>query len=144
MHELRALNQGCMLQLSKDSAELRHLYKAIEMMLSMQQQGLTVDWDSIDAVEPLREHRLYDYLNDLMTQAGQPFGNAETWSTLPAEHAMPEALALDADSGRMFAGTVQQGLILVSDDDGKSWKRFASPETVDGLTSVFGLARSEG
>lgn len=140
LHELRPFNQDFMRHLVEGNAELGHLDKAFEMMLSMQQQGLTVDWDSIDAVEPLREHRLYDYLNDLMTQAGQPFGNAETWSTLPAEHAMPEALALDAGSGRMFAGTVQQGLILVSDDDGKSWKRFASPETVDGLTSVFGMA----
>src|SRR5690625_7771522 len=101
-----------MRHLLEGNAELGHLDKAFEMMLSMQQQGLTVDWDSIDAVEPLREHRLYDYLNDLMTQAGQPFGNAETWSTLPAEHAMPEALALDAGSGRMIDDHVPPGLFL--------------------------------
>src|SRR5690625_7008375 len=107
-----------MRHLVEGNAELGHLDKAFEMMLSMQQQGLTVDWDSIDAVEPWREHRLYDYLNDLMTQAGQPPGNAATWPTLPAEQATPDALALAAGSGRRRAGPGPQGLAPVSGDAG--------------------------
>lgn len=140
LHELRPHNQDFMRQLVEGYSQLSQLDKAFEMMLNMQQQGLHEKWDEIDAVEPLREHRLYAYLNDLMQQAGEPFGEASLWSSIPAEHAMPEALAVDPDSGRVFVGTVRGGEILVSEDDGKSWKLFASPETVAGMSAIFSLA----
>src|SRR5690625_7522787 len=64
LHELRPFNQDFMRHQVEGNAELGQLDKAFDMMLSMQQQGLRVDWDNIDALENLREHRLYDYRSE--------------------------------------------------------------------------------
>ncbi|RFF28408.1 MULTISPECIES: SMP-30/gluconolactonase/LRE family protein [unclassified Wenzhouxiangella] len=139
LHKLRPYNQDFMRQLVEGHARLGNLSEAFNMMLKMQQQGLSVDWDEIDAVDPLREHDLYDHLNELMTEAGKPFGDASVWSTLDSEHAMPEAMAIDSASERVFVGTIRDGEILVS-EDGESWDVFASSETVPELAAVFDIA----
>ncbi len=137
LHRLRPHNQDFMTHLVKGYALTGNLNAAFDMMLTMQQQGLAVDWDSIEEVEPMRGTRLYDHLRDLMDQAGQPFGDIEHWSTLDEGVVMPEALARQDE--RMFLGTVADGHILVSDNDGESWTTFASPETVPELQGVFDL-----
>lgn len=142
LHRLRPYNQDFMTHLVKGYALTGDLSAAFDMMLRMQQQGLAQDWDEIDAVAPLREHRLYDHINNLMKEAGQPFGDVSVWSRLDARMAMPEALAYDGDSGRMFVGTVRDGMILVS-SDGESWERFADPESIPQLQGVFDLAVDE-
>src|SRR5690625_7877184 len=57
LHELRPVNQDVMRRRVDGNAELGHLDTAVEMMLSMQQQGLTVDGERIDAVGAWRDHR---------------------------------------------------------------------------------------
>jgi pentatricopeptide repeat protein len=139
LHKLRPHNQDFMTHLVRGYAQLGELSKAFDMMLTMQQQGLAVKWDEVDEVEPLREHRLYNHLNRLMTEAGEPFGDVHVWSRLDGELAMPEALAHDAESGRMFVGTIRDGKIMVG-TDGETWEEFASPESVNELQGVFDLA----
>lgn len=139
MHALRPHNQDFMTHLVKAYAQMGETSKAFNMMLHMQQQGLAQDWDAVDAVAPLRQHRLYEHLNRLMREAGQPFGNAEVFATVNGEVRMPEALTHDPTSGRFFIGTIAQGLILYT-VDGAEWQSFASPETLDGLMAVFDLA----
>lgn len=138
LHRLRPYNQDFMRHLVEGHARLGNLSEAFEMMLTMQQQGLSQDWDAIDAVAPLREHRLYDHLSGLMLDAGEAFGDVELWSTLDQRYAMPEALAFDQRSDRIFVGTVRDGLIL-STTDGQSWDRYATPESLSGLQAVFDL-----
>ncbi|QOC22140.1 hypothetical protein IC757_14105 [Wenzhouxiangella sp. AB-CW3] len=138
LHRLRPYNQDFMTHLVKGHAQTGDLSAAFDMMLSMQQQGLAEDWDSIEAVAPMRNTRLYDHLRDLMHEAGQPFGDVERWSTVDSEVLMPEALAWDAASERMFLGTVRDGRILVS-DDGERWEDFARPDEVAELQAVFDL-----
>ncbi len=140
LHKMRPYNQDFMVHLVQGHAQTGNLSKAFDIMLRMQQQGLSVDWDELEEVEPLRPHRLYSHLNDLMKEAGQPFGQGEVWSRLDENIVMPEAMALDSNSNRVFVGTVRDGQILVSDDDGDSWNVFASPETVNELQGVFDLA----
>jgi len=139
LHRLRPYNQDFMTHLVKGHALTGNLSSAFDMMLEMQQQGLAADWDSVDEVEALRGTRLYDHLRDLMNEAGQPFGDVELWSTLDDDVVMPEALAYDSRGERMFLGTVRDGHILVSDDDGDSWELFASPQEVAELQGVFDL-----
>lgn len=139
VHQLRPHNQDVMRQLVMGYSLLEDLHLAFNMMLKMQQQGLAEDWDEIDEVAIMRPHRLYEHLNTLMTEAGQPFGDAEVFTRLDGLVRMPETLAHDPASGRFFVGTVREGLILAS-TDGEDWQPFASPETVDGLMSVFSLA----
>ncbi|NEZ02911.1 hypothetical protein G4Y73_01960 [Wenzhouxiangella sp. XN201] len=137
LHRLRPYNQDFMRHLVEGNARLGDLSAAFDMMLKMQQQGLSENWSEIDAVEPLREHNLYNHLETLMTEAGEPFGDVTTWSELGTQYPMPEALAVDGE-GRVFVGTVRDGLILTS-DNGEDWNRFASPEDIPELQSVFDL-----
>jgi len=139
LHALRPYNQDFMTHLVTAYSRIGETAKAFNMMLMMQQQGLAQDWEEIDGLDELRQHRLYNHLNDLMVEAGQPFGNAEQFSELGPEHAMPEALAHDPDSGRYFVGTIRDGLILQT-SDGQGWEEFATPSTVEGLRAVFDLA----
>lgn len=137
LHRLRPYNQDFMRHLVEGNARLGNLSAAFDMMLKMQQQGLSENWSEIEAVEPLREHDLYDHLDTLMTEAGEPFGDVAIWSELDAEYAMPEALAVDGD-GRIFVGTVRDGLILES-EDGEAWDEFASAGEIPQLQAVFDL-----
>lgn len=139
LHRLRPYNQDFMSHLVQGHALTGNISGAFDIMLKMQQQGLAQDWDEVDAVAPMREHRLYEHLNNLMKEAGQPFGDVAVWSQLDAGMAMPEALAYDAESGRMFVGTVRDGAIHVS-DDGQNWELFANPESITQLQGIFDLA----
>ena len=139
LHALRPYNQDFMTHLVTAYSRIGETSKAFNMMLIMQQQGLAQDWGEIDGLDELRKHRLYNHLNDLMIEAGRPFGEVEVFAELDSSHAMPEAVAHDPGSGRLFVGTVRDGLILQT-VDGQGWEKFASPETVDGLRAVFDLA----
>ena len=139
LHALRPYNQDFMTHLVTAYTRTGEISKAFNMMLVMQQQGLAQDWEEIDGLDELRKHRLYNHLNDLMIEAGQPFGEAEVFAELDGAHAMPEAVAHDPGTGRLFVGTVRDGLILQT-VDGQGWEEFASPGTVDGLRAVFDLA----
>lgn len=142
LHRLRPFNQDFMRHLVEGHARLGNLSQAFNMMLKMQQQGLSENWDEIDAVAPMREHDLYDHLNKLMVEAGNPVGDVSVWSTLDAEYAMPEAMALEQERDRIFVGTVRDGLILFS-EDGSEWQEFTSPEEIPQLQAVFDLAVDE-
>ena len=138
LHELRPYNQDFMTHLVRGYARQENLSKAFEMMLHMQQQGLAQDWSAFDELEPLRPHRLYGHLTELMTEAGQPFGEFEVHATLPDDLAMPEAIAYDAEAGRVFVGSIRDGSIRYS-RDGEDWTLFAESDSVDGLHAVFDL-----
>ncbi len=139
LHKLRPYNQDFMRHLVEGHARLGNLSKAYDIMLKMQRQGLSEDWDSIDAVEPMRNHELYDHLTGLMAEAGEPFGDVSTWSRLDSEYAMPEAMAFDESADRVLVGTVRDGLIL-SSSDGEEWETLVSAEDLPQLQGVFDLA----
>jgi len=139
LHEMRPYNQDFMTHLVRGYARQEDLSSAFNMMLKMQQQGLAEDWNQYQELAPMREHRLYDHLDGLMTEAGKPFGRFEELAKLPEGMAMPEGIARDPDSGRFFVGGIRDGRILTS-ADGQDWTLFASPDTVEGLASVFAMA----
>lgn len=139
LHALRPYNQDFMTHLVKAYAQTGEISKAFNTMLMMQQQGLAENWDEVDEVAALRQHRLYNHLRDLMLTAGQPFGQADTFAMLDGDIAMPEALAHDPGSGRFFVGTIRDGHIRYS-QDGDSWQTLAAPDTHEGLMAVFDLA----
>jgi sugar lactone lactonase YvrE len=138
LYALRPYNQDYMTHLVRAYTQLGDFSRAYNIMLTMQQQGLAENWDEIDDVAPLREHRLYDHLNTLMKEAGEPFGVADRFATLPSSIAMPEAVAIDPASDRVFVGTVREGHILVT-EDGEEWTEFATPDSHPELMAVFDL-----
>lgn len=138
LHGLRPYNQDFMTHLVKAYAKKGDNSRAFNMMLTMQQQGLTQDWDDIAETESLRQYNLYNHLNTLMKEAGQSFGSARTFSVLDSDIAMPEALAFDKASGRLFLGSARDGRILHT-TDGKQWEEFSSPRKHGELMAVFDL-----
>lgn len=138
LHRMRPHNPDFMYQLVTAYALTGQKTNAFNMMLRMQQQGLSYDWDENEDVASLRGHSLYDHLNTLMKEAGRPFGETEVAARLGARAAMPEALAFDPDSGRLFVGTVRDGRILTGDGTG-TWEVFADRNRVEGLMAVFDL-----
>lgn len=143
LHRIRPFNHDIMRQLVMGYALTDQPSKAFNKMLSMQQQGLAVDWDSIEEVESLREYPLYTYLRDLMAEAAEPGGNAELLWEVDPDHAMPEALAHDGSSGRVFVGTVRDGTILVRGADDSEFRVFAEHGTTPGLKAIFDLLVDE-
>lgn len=139
LHQLRPYNQDLMRHLVVGYARQNRLSQAFNTMLMMQQQGLAEDWSTYEELEPLRQHRLYTHLVDLMREAGQPFGRFDTLADLPSELAMPEALAFDAATDRLFVGSLRDGSVHLLGSDGE-WSVFASPDKVEGMAGVFGLA----
>lgn len=138
LHAMRPHNPDFMYQLVTGYALTGQTTKAFNMMLRMQQQGLAYDWDENERVASLREYPLYGHLNNLMKEAGRPFGDAEVITSLGGEAAMPEALAYDPEDGRLFVGTVRDGRILSRDGSG-SWTTFADRNSVEGLMAVFDI-----
>ncbi len=139
LHALRPYNADFMRQLVEGYARIGDRSSAFNMMLRMQQQGLSVDWSEVEGLASIQPYPLYGHLSQLMTEAARPFGSAEVDVEIPGEIAMPEALAHDPNTDRLFVGTVRDGLIKVHGPDGETFETFASPETVDGLMAVFDL-----
>ncbi|MGK7295633.1 MAG: SMP-30/gluconolactonase/LRE family protein [Candidatus Wenzhouxiangella sp. M2_3B_020] len=143
LHRLRPFNHDFMRQLVMAYALTGQTQKAFNQMLVMQQQGLAVDWDAIEEVESLRDYRLYDHLRDLMADAGKPAGEADTVVEIDSIHPMPEAVAHDGKTGRVFVGTVRDGRILVHDPEAGETAVFAEPGDTKGLAAVFDLKVDE-
>jgi len=143
LHRLRPFNYDFMRQLVMGYALTGKTPEAFNMMLRMQQQGLAADWDQIEEVESLRQYPLYPHLRDLMKSAGEPAGQASEVFTIDAGYPMPEALAFDAGTGRIFVGTVRDGLVLVRGEGDAEFSTFADSEDMSGLRAVFDLLVDE-
>ncbi len=139
LNRLRPFNYDLMRQLVIGYTLTGRTSEAFNMMLRMQQQGLAVEWDEIDEVAPLRQHRLYDHLRDLMLEAGNPAGNLTTLLEIGPEHPMPEALAWDRAGERVFVGTVHHGRILVRGTSDEDFRVFADRDSAPSLRAVFDL-----
>ncbi|MDT8410352.1 MAG: hypothetical protein RQ741_12175 [Wenzhouxiangellaceae bacterium] len=139
LHRLRPFNYDFMRQLVMAYALTDQTSKAFNIMLKMQQQGLSVDWDQVEEVESLRAYPLYQHLNDLMVGAGEPGGSARILWDIDGQYPMPEALAHDPKTGRVFVGTVRDGLVLVRGPESDQFEVFASPDDTPGLNAVFDL-----
>ncbi len=137
LHALRPYNQDFMTHLVRAYAHQEQFSEAYNMMLMMQQQGLAEDWSQYAELEPMRGHRLYQHLAELMQKAFESFGEAAVFSAIE-DVVMPEALAHDPESGRFFLGTVREGQILTS-TDGQAWEVFASPDTHEDLKAVMDI-----
>ncbi|MEM1080502.1 MAG: hypothetical protein AAGH65_02870 [Pseudomonadota bacterium] len=142
LHQARPFNADFMRQLVMAHAMSGDTARAFNMMLIMQQQGLAENWDEVDEVASLRQFPLYEHLNRLMSEAGEPLGTPEVVATIEGRYSMPEALAHDRRDGRLFAGTIRDGQILVRSSE-QDWTVFASNDTIPGLMSVFDLLADE-
>ncbi|HSM69265.1 MAG TPA: hypothetical protein VK830_06080, partial [Xanthomonadales bacterium] len=120
LHRERPNNSDYMYQLVLAHALLDEKRPAYNLMLKMQRQGLSYDFDQAPESANLRGTQVYDYLNGLMVSAGEPLGVAEAAVTLDKDIALPEAIAWDPERGKFLLGTVGEGLILAVGHDGET------------------------
>ena len=138
LHELRPYNSNYMYQLVIAHSMLNEKRPAYDMMVRMQQQGLSYDFSTNDSTKNIQGTEVFDYVNDVMKMAGDPVGDAEVAFNLPEEVKMPEAIAWDESRQKFLIGTVTEGSVLAVDKDGKVEELFKASET-NGLWSVFDI-----
>jgi sugar lactone lactonase YvrE len=139
LHQQRPYNSEYMVQLVLAYALLGERRQAYNIMLTMQKQGLSFDFNNTEDSNLIRNTQVYDYINDLMIRAGEPAGVADVQFTLPANIILPEAIEWDGARNRFIIGTVRDGLILEVTPTGDS-RELLRADKENGMWSVFGLA----
>ncbi len=139
LHELRPNNSEYMYQLVLAHAVLGELTEAFNIMLSMQRQGLSYDFDKSPDSMNLREKKVYSYLNDLMIRAGQPMGEATEVATLDAGIGQVEAIDWDPGREAFLVATITDGRLLAVRRDG-SFTELLRADRENGLWGIYDLA----
>jgi len=120
LHALRPNNSDYMYRLVLAHALLDEKSAAFDIMLQMQRQGLSYDFNQSEESVNLRGFQLYDYLNGLMISAGEPVGTVKAVTTLAADVVIPMAIEWDAGREVFLVGTVSDGSIIAVARDGTS------------------------
>ena len=94
LHRLRPNNSDYMQQLVIAYALMDEKARAYEVMLGMQQQGLSYDFKASEHTASLRGTEVFNYVNDLLIINGNPVGEVETVFTLPESVVMPETISI--------------------------------------------------
>lgn len=116
---------------------------AYHFMLKMQQQGLAYDFNETEDTLNIRGTQAYDYINNMMIEAGSAAGDGVVAMTLEGDPANYQAIAWDGSRGRLLVGTASEGRVLAVDADGNTETLLQASEE-NGLWSVSGLAVDEG
>jgi len=138
LHRQRPFNSDYMYQLALAHAQLDQKQAAFDIMLKMQRQGLSYDFDQSDASTSLRNTQLYGYLNDLMKMAGRPLGESTAIATLPADFVRPEAIDWDEGRQAFLVGNVRDGAIVGLSRDGTR-KELLRADAANGMWGVYDL-----
>lgn len=138
LHRLRPWNAGYMAYLVVAYALAEDRPKGYEMMLTMQQQGLSYDFNVTEDTRFLRGTQAYDYINDLMIRAGEPAGEARVEFVLPESLVLPTAIDWDPTRESFLVANAREGAVFQVSSSGETETLFAADEE-NGLWSLFGL-----
>ena len=135
LHELRPNNSEYMYQLVLAHAVLGELTEAFNMMLFMQRQGLSYDFDQSPDSMNLRDKNIYSYLNDLMIRAGEPLGEVTQVASLDAAMGRVEAIDWDPVRKAFLVGSISTGRVLAVRED-ESFNELLRADSENGLWGV--------
>jgi hypothetical protein len=138
LHEMRPYNSDYMYQLVIAYALLDEKTKAYDLMLRMQKQGLSYDFNESDNAQSLRGTEIFDYVNELMIIAGKPMGEAVPVFVLPESVVMPETISWDESRQKFLIGTIAEGSIIAVGKDGKV-KELLKANDENGLWAIFDI-----
>lgn len=128
-----------LVDLVRACARLERNTTAYHYMYTMQQQGLSYDFNSTEDTESIRNTQAYDYINNLLIDAGKPAGDGTIAATLPGPPQNYGAVAWDGTRQRVLLGTVAEGRLLAVAEDG-STETMLQADDDNGLWSITGLA----
>jgi len=143
LHERRPLAGDYMYNIVRAAALQDRKTEAYEMMLKMQRQGLSYDFNQTDDTLNIRKTELYAYVNDLMVEAGKPAGEGVPAFTLPGRPSDYQSIAWDGSRGKFLVGTAEAGTLLAVAEDGSS-EILLQAGKGNGLWSINGLAVDAG
>jgi hypothetical protein len=139
LHRMRPYVPDYMYNMVRACALLGRRSNAYDVMLQMQKQGLSYDFNASPDTESIRNSEAYEYMHGMLVEAGQPAGDGEVIFELPGDPADFEAITWDPVRERFLVGTVSDGRILAVADDGTTELLLkAGPE--NGMWSINGLA----
>lgn len=138
LHSMRPNNGEYMVQMVLANALLGNRSAAYDMMLQMQRQGLSYDFNSMPDSLKIRDTEAYDHINDMLKLQGEPAGNLTLQSELPGEVRLPTALAWDASRGVLLVGSARDGKVFTVDGEG-GVRELLAANGDNGMWGVFGL-----
>jgi hypothetical protein len=138
LHQLRPNNSEYMYQLVLAYALEDEKSSAFNLMLQMQRQGLSYDFNQAPESVNLRSTELYPHLNDLMIEAGQPNGSATAVLTLNSDIVLPEAIEWDDQREAFLIGTVRDGTITAVTMEGAHQELLRADDS-NGIWSIYDL-----
>ena len=142
LHKLRPNNSDYMYQLVIAYALMNEKSKAYEVMLGMQQQGLSYDFTATDQTTSLQGTEVFDYVNDLLVINGKPVGEAEVVFTLPESVVMPETISWDESRQKFLVGTISEGQVLAVGEDGVVSELLKAGDS-NGMWAIFDILVDE-
>jgi hypothetical protein len=128
-----------MINLVRACALLEKYNTAYHYMFRLQQQGLSFDFNSTDDTESIRGTQAYDYINNLLIEAGQPAGEGSVLATLPGAPQDYASIAWDPSRERLLLGTLREGKLLAVGAEGNSELLLQASDT-NQLWSITGIA----
>jgi hypothetical protein len=139
LHKLRPYEAKYMVNVVRSAALQDRKTEAYEMMLAMQRQGLAYDFNQTEDTLNIRKTEVYQYVNDLMIEAGKAAGEGEPAFTLQGVPADFQAIAWDSSRDKFLVGTAATGTVLAVAADGSS-EVLLKADGHNGMWSVNGLA----
>lgn len=111
---------------------------AYHYMLELQQQGFSHDFNSTDRTLQIRETEAYEYINNLLIDAGKPAGVAMPVFTIGGDPQNFRSMAWDPTREKFLVGTLAEGKVIAVSDNGKS-KQLLKADSENGLWSITGI-----
>jgi hypothetical protein len=112
---------------------------AYHLMLEMQKEGMAFNFNSVPETEQIRGTQAYEYINDMLIDAGKPAGVGMPVFTLQGNPGDFSSIAWDSSREKFLVGTKEKGEILAVTDTGKPEVLIEAGKE-NGLWSITGLA----
>ena len=93
LRKLRPYDQQYLIGMVAGAARIGRLNTAYNYMHVMQQQGLSYDFNETEDSINIRGTEVYDHLNGLLIEAGQPVGDSRIAFSLAETKIQPETIA---------------------------------------------------
>ena len=139
LSEMRPYEPEYMVNIVRACALLDRKTTAYHYMLKMQQQGMTYDFNSTEDTLKIRDTEAYEYINQMLVDAGMASGVGAVAFTMPGAPADFRAIAWDGSRSRFLVGTMSKGSVIAVSADGETDVLLKASDE-NGLWSISGLA----
>lgn len=139
LHKRRPDAPGYMVDIVRAAAMADQKRTAYNYMLELQRQGLSYDFNVFPETEGIRGTQAYDYINNLMVEAGKPSGVGEVVFEMDLAPISLGDVTWDESREKFLVGTRDEGKVLAVNENG-IFETILQANGENGLWSIDGLA----